>query len=97
MLLLMIFRPSVYQRGNNQTPDNSPHYVFVYDDDDDNHSDEETIILQPRSRPKIQPRKIEVINVSLTSDDTLQSLSLKYRCTVRINDQFNLYFNYIYQ
>ncbi|KAF7997497.1 hypothetical protein HCN44_006068 [Aphidius gifuensis] len=83
-------RPSVYQRGNNQTPDSSPHYVFVYDDDDEDNSDEETIILQLRSQPKTQPRKIEVINVSLTSDDTLQSLSLRYRCTIselkRINN-----------
>ncbi|XP_043792184.1 lysM and putative peptidoglycan-binding domain-containing protein 3 isoform X2 [Apis laboriosa] len=69
----------VYQRGNQR--DGSPHYVFLYSDDE-NSGDEETISLQQCN--KSLPRKVEVIYVPLKSEDTLQALALRYRCT-RIN------------
>lgn len=69
----------VYQRGNQK--ESTSHYVFLYSDEE-NSADEETILLQPRSRTTSSPRKIEVINVQLKSDDTLQALALRYRCTI---------------
>lgn len=68
----------VYQRGNQR--DGSPHYVFLYSDDE-NSGDEETISLQQCN--KSLPRKVEVIYVPLKSEDTLQALALRYRCTVK--------------
>ncbi|OAD56093.1 LysM and putative peptidoglycan-binding domain-containing protein 4 [Eufriesea mexicana] len=69
----------VYQRGNQR--DSSPHYVFLYSDDE-NSGDEETIPLQQRNKSTSIPRKVEVINVLLKSEDTLQALALRYRCTI---------------
>ncbi|XP_071868706.1 lysM and putative peptidoglycan-binding domain-containing protein 3 [Bombus fervidus] len=69
----------VYQRGNQR--DGSPHYVFLYSDDE-NSGDEENIPLQQRNKPTSLPRKVEVINVPLKSEDTLQALALRYRCTI---------------
>lgn len=63
----------VYQRGNQR--DGSPHYVFLYSDDE-NSEDEETIPLQQCN--KSLPRKVEVINVPLKSEDTLQALALRF-------------------
>lgn len=71
----------VYQRGNQR--EGSPHYVLLYSDDE--HSgDESSIPLQPRIKAASLPRKVEVINVPLKSEDTLQALALRYRCTVMI-------------
>ncbi|CAK9808461.1 LysM and putative peptidoglycan-binding domain-containing protein 3 [Anthophora plagiata] len=69
----------VYQRGNQR--DGSPHYVFLYSDDE-NSGDEDTIPLQQRNKSTSLPRKVEVINVPLKSEDTLQALALRYRCTI---------------
>ncbi|KAF3430169.1 hypothetical protein E2986_05817 [Frieseomelitta varia] len=69
----------VYQRGNQR--DGSPHYVFLYSDDE-NSGDEESISLQQRTKLTSLPRKVEVINVPLKSEDTLQALALRYRCTI---------------
>lgn len=71
----------VYQRGNQR--DGSPHYVFLYSDDE-NSGDEESIPLQQRTKLTSLPRKVEVINVPLKPEDTLQALALRYRCTVSI-------------
>ncbi|XP_043258134.1 lysM and putative peptidoglycan-binding domain-containing protein 3 [Colletes gigas] len=69
----------VYQRGNQR--EGSPHYVFLYSDDE-NSENEENIPLQPRTKTTSLPRKVEVINVQLKSEDTLQALALRYRCTI---------------
>ncbi|XP_076637740.1 lysM and putative peptidoglycan-binding domain-containing protein 3 isoform X1 [Colletes latitarsis] len=69
----------VYQRGNQR--EGSPHYVFLYSDDE-NSENEDNIPLQPRTKPTSLPRKVEVINVQLKSEDTLQALALRYRCTI---------------
>lgn len=71
----------VYQRGNQR--DGSPHYVLVYSEDE-NSGDEGNITLQPLIKTTSLPRKVEVINVPLNSQDTLQALALRYRCTVRM-------------
>ncbi|XP_076665841.1 lysM and putative peptidoglycan-binding domain-containing protein 3 isoform X2 [Andrena cerasifolii] len=69
----------VYQRGNQR--EGSPHYVLLYSDDE--HSgDESNIPLQARIKAASLPRKVEVINVPLKSEDTLQALALRYRCTI---------------
>ncbi|CAL7949878.1 unnamed protein product [Xylocopa violacea] len=72
-------RQMVYQRGTQR--DGSPHYVFLYSDDE-NSGDEDAIPLQQRNKSVSLPRKVEVINVPLKSDDTLQALALRYRCTI---------------
>ncbi|XP_053986172.1 lysM and putative peptidoglycan-binding domain-containing protein 3 [Hylaeus volcanicus] len=69
----------VYQRGNQR--DGSPHYVFLYSDDE-NSGNEDNIPLQSCTKVKSLPRKVEVINVQLNSEDTLQALALRYRCTI---------------
>ncbi|KAI4500275.1 hypothetical protein M0802_004692 [Mischocyttarus mexicanus] len=69
----------VYQRGNQK--EGSPHYVFLYSDDE-NSGDEENFPLHPRSSTASSPRKVEVINVIVKPEDTLQALSLRYRCTI---------------
>lgn len=73
-------RQMVYQRGNQR--DSSPHYVFLYSDDE-NSEDEETAKIPLQQCNKSLPRKVEVINVPLKSEDTLQALALRYRCTVK--------------
>lgn len=77
------FKQMVYQRGNQR--DGSPHYVLLYSDDE-NSGNEESIPLQKTT--KSLPRKLEVINVPLKSEDTLQALALRYRCTVMIGKEF---------
>lgn len=74
----------VYQRGNQR--DGSPHYVFLYSDDE-NSGEEENISLQQRTKLTSLPRKVEVINVLLKPEDTLQALALRYRCTVNIEER----------
>ncbi|XP_031833503.1 lysM and putative peptidoglycan-binding domain-containing protein 3 [Nomia melanderi] len=69
----------VYQRGSQR--EGSPHYVFLYSDDETSE-DEDNIPLQPRKKTASLPRKVEVINVQLKSEDTLQALALRYRCTI---------------
>ncbi|XP_076235583.1 lysM and putative peptidoglycan-binding domain-containing protein 3 [Calliopsis andreniformis] len=69
----------VYQRGNQR--EGSPHYVLLYSDDE-NSGGEDNIPLQPRTKTASLPRKVEVINVPLKSEDTLQALALRYRCTI---------------
>ncbi|KAK0157650.1 hypothetical protein PV328_011361 [Microctonus aethiopoides] len=63
------------------------------DNNDDKNSYLEQIPLQSRkakSGANIYPRKVEVITVTLKPDDTLQALSLRYRCSIselkRINN-----------
>lgn len=69
----------VYQRGNQK--EGSPHYVFLYSDDE-NSGDEENFQLQTCTSSVSSPRKVEVINVVLKPEDTLQALALRYRCTI---------------
>ncbi|KAL0132210.1 hypothetical protein PUN28_000178 [Cardiocondyla obscurior] len=68
-------RQTTYLRGR----ESSPHYVFLHSDDES--STEEDISLQTikRSTPS---RKIQVINVQIKPEDTLQALALRYRCTI---------------
>lgn len=73
-----MLRQTVYHRGNQR--DGSPHYVFLYPDDDQSE-DEEHFSLQPKNSSTL-PRKIEVINVQVQSEDTLQALALRYHCKV---------------
>ncbi|KAK2589230.1 hypothetical protein KPH14_002032 [Odynerus spinipes] len=72
-------RQMVYQRGNQK--EGSPHYVFLYSDDE-NSGDEENFTLQPRTSSASPPRKVEVINVLVKPEDTLQALALRYRCMI---------------
>ncbi|XP_014205221.1 lysM and putative peptidoglycan-binding domain-containing protein 3 [Copidosoma floridanum] len=79
-------RQIAYQRGN-QTESSSPHYVFLYSEDDQSEDEEQLLSLKVR-HPQL--RKVEVINVQIQSDDTLQALALRYRCSIselkRINN-----------
>lgn len=72
----MHFRQTIYLRGR----ESSPHYVFLHSDDESG-TDEENISLQTIKRPT-SLRKIQVINVQIKPEDTLQALALRYRCTV---------------
>ncbi|XP_078034844.1 uncharacterized protein LOC144468912 [Augochlora pura] len=69
----------VYHRGNQR--EGSPHYVFLYSDDEASQ-DEDDIPLQPRNKTASLPRKVEVINVQLKPEDTLQALAVRCRCTI---------------
>lgn len=75
---LNIFR-QVYQRGSQK--EGSPHYVFLYSEDDQSE-DEEHFPLKARNSTEPVPRKIQVINVQIQSEDTLQALALRYHCSV---------------
>lgn len=81
---IIFIRQMVYQRGNQR--EGSPHYVFLYSDDEHSGT-EDNIPLQPHTKITTLPRKVEVINVQLKSEDTLQALALRYRCTVMIKRQ----------
>lgn len=59
--------------------ESSPHYVFLHSDDESG-TDEDNISLQT-IKPSLR-RKIQVINVQIKPEDTLQALALRYRCTV---------------
>lgn len=72
-------RQMAYQRGNQR--EGSPHYVFLYSDDEASE-EEDNIPLQPRNKTSSLPRKVEVINVQLKPEDTLQAVALRYRCTI---------------
>ncbi|XP_011498634.1 PREDICTED: lysM and putative peptidoglycan-binding domain-containing protein 4 [Ceratosolen solmsi marchali] len=72
-------RQIVYQRGNQK--EGSPHYIFLYSEDDQSE-DEDHFPLKQRSRKLALPRKIQVINVQIQSEDTLQALALRYQCTI---------------
>lgn len=72
-----LFRYTAYQRVNQR--EGSPHYVLLYSDDE---NEDENIPLKSRKDHNNCPRKVEVINVTLKPDDTLQALALRYRCTV---------------
>lgn len=61
--------------------ESSPHYVFLHSDDESS-ADEDNISLQTIKRPTLLRRKIQVINVQIKPEDTLQALALRYRCTV---------------
>lgn len=61
--------------------ESSPHYVFLHSDDESG-TDEDNISLQTIKRPSSLRRKIQVINVQIKPEDTLQALALRYRCTV---------------
>ncbi|XP_032454857.1 lysM and putative peptidoglycan-binding domain-containing protein 3 [Nasonia vitripennis] len=80
-------RQAAYQRGNQR--EGSPHYVFLYSEDDQSE-DEEVFPMKDRNSKPALPRKVEVINVKIQSDDTLQALALRYHCTIselkRINN-----------
>ncbi|XP_029169297.1 lysM and putative peptidoglycan-binding domain-containing protein 3 [Nylanderia fulva] len=70
-------RQMIHQRGR----ESSPHYVFLHSDDE-NSTDEENISLQIIKKSTSSRRKIQVINVQIKPDDTLQALALRYRCTI---------------
>ncbi|GAB1861836.1 LysM and putative peptidoglycan-binding domain-containing protein 3 [Camponotus japonicus] len=69
-------RQLIYQRGR----ESSPHYVFLHSDDESS-TDEENISLQIIKSVSSR-RKIEVINIQIKPEDTLQALALRYRCTI---------------
>jgi len=66
----------IHQRGR----EGSPYYVSLHSDDESS-TDEDSIALQTIKRSTLG-RKIEVINVQVKPEDTLQALALRYRCTV---------------
>lgn len=70
-------RQLIYQRGR----ESSPHYVFLHSDDESS-TDEENISLQIIKQSTSSRRKIEVINIQIKPEDTLQALALRYRCTI---------------
>ncbi|XP_050464904.1 lysM and putative peptidoglycan-binding domain-containing protein 3 [Cataglyphis hispanica] len=70
-------RQLIYQRGR----ESSPYYVFLHSDDESS-TDEENISLQVIKRSTSPRRKIEVINIQVKPEDTLQALALRYRCTI---------------
>ncbi|KYM97484.1 PREDICTED: lysM and putative peptidoglycan-binding domain-containing protein 3 [Cyphomyrmex costatus] len=70
-------RQTIHLRGR----ESSPHYVFLHSDDEDS-ADEDIISLQTIKRPTSLRRKIQVINVQVKPEDTLQALALRYRCTI---------------
>ncbi|XP_012223559.1 lysM and putative peptidoglycan-binding domain-containing protein 3 [Linepithema humile] len=72
-------RQTIYQRGR----EGSPHYVFLNSDDE---NIDEDIFLQTIKRSK---RKIEVINVQVKPEDTLQALALRYGCTISALKRIN--------
>lgn len=55
--------------------------MFLYSEDDQSE-DEEVFSLKDRNPNRDLPRKVEVINVLIQSEDTLQALALRYHCTV---------------
>ncbi|XP_058792312.1 lysM and putative peptidoglycan-binding domain-containing protein 3 [Phymastichus coffea] len=67
-----------YQRGNQK--ESSPYYVFLYSDDEKSENDEYP--MQKEISSERTPRKIEVINIEVQSEDTLQALALRYQCTI---------------
>ena len=71
----------MYQRSSQR--EGSPHYVLLYSEDE-NSEDEENIPLQLHHHHASPPRKVEVINIQLKPEDTLQALALRYRCTVSL-------------
>ncbi|KYN11206.1 PREDICTED: lysM and putative peptidoglycan-binding domain-containing protein 3 isoform X1 [Trachymyrmex cornetzi] len=70
-------RQTVHLRGR----ESSPYYVFLHSDDEGS-TDEDNISLQTIKRPTSLCRKIQVINVQIKPEDTLQALALRYRCTI---------------
>ncbi|KAL7298288.1 hypothetical protein TKK_0008639 [Trichogramma kaykai] len=87
---LKITRQTSFQRVNQK--EGSPKYVYLHSEDDQSEGEEEIYPLKVRKNPS-EPRKVEVIIVQVQTDDTLQALALKYRCTVselkRINKIHN--------
>lgn len=77
MFIGVNYRQVAYQRGNQKEA--SPHYVFLYSDDEGSENEEYPMKV---SSSESRPRKIEVINVEIQSEDTLQALALRYRCSV---------------
>ncbi|XP_071560109.1 lysM and putative peptidoglycan-binding domain-containing protein 3 isoform X1 [Temnothorax nylanderi] len=69
-------RQTIHLRGR----ESSPHYVFLHSDDESS-TDEDNISLRAIKRPT-SLRKIQVINVQIKPEDTLQALALRYRCTI---------------
>jgi len=76
MTTRLIFRQMIHQRGR----EGSPYYVSLHSDDESG-TDEDSIALQTIKR-STSGRKIEVINVQVKPEDSLQALALRYRCTV---------------
>ncbi|XP_011171212.1 lysM and putative peptidoglycan-binding domain-containing protein 3 isoform X3 [Solenopsis invicta] len=72
-------RQMIHLRGR----ESSPHYVFLHSDDESS-ADEDNISLQTIKRSPSSRRKIQVINVQIKPEDTLQALALRYRCTVPV-------------
>lgn len=70
-------RQMIHLRGR----ESSPHYVFLHSDDESS-ADEDNISLQTIKRSPSSRRKIQVINVQIKPEDTLQALALRYRCTI---------------
>ncbi|XP_011876188.1 PREDICTED: lysM and putative peptidoglycan-binding domain-containing protein 4 isoform X1 [Vollenhovia emeryi] len=69
-------RQTIHLRGR----ESSPHYVFLHSDEESS-ADEDGISLHAIKRPA-SLRKIQVINVQVKAEDTLQALALRYRCTI---------------
>ncbi|XP_014479847.1 PREDICTED: lysM and putative peptidoglycan-binding domain-containing protein 3 isoform X1 [Dinoponera quadriceps] len=76
-------RQGVHLRGGQK--DGSPQYVYLDEED----CDEDNTFLLNISQSSLGPRKIEVINVEIKPDDTLQALALRYSCTISALKQIN--------
>lgn len=63
--------------------------------EDDQSEDEEVFPMKDRNFKPALPRKVEVINIQIQSDDSLQALALRYHCTVSdglsISQQFFIF------
>lgn len=61
---------------------------------DEEEYDENNILLLNISPSSSKLRKIEVINVEVKPDDTLQALALRYGCTV--SEQYSLHVMHVF-
>ncbi|KAL6265489.1 hypothetical protein P5V15_002285 [Pogonomyrmex californicus] len=70
-------RQMIHLRGR----ESSPYYIFLHSDDESS-TEEDGISLQTIKSVSLRYHKIEVINVQIKPEDTLQALALRYRCTI---------------
>lgn len=77
---MFVCRQSAYQRGNQR--ESSPSYVLLYSDGDYSGDEENIPLSNTNIHHEHIPRKVEVIEIRLKSDDTLQALALRYGCRV---------------
>ncbi|XP_011646745.1 uncharacterized protein LOC105433251 isoform X2 [Pogonomyrmex barbatus] len=78
-------RQMIHLRGR----ESSPYYIFLHSDDESS-TEEDGISLQTIKSVSLRYHKIEVINVQIKPEDTLQALALRYRCTISSENQDNV-------